>query len=354
MGAGKSSQVDNLFNNLVQILKNQQEQLKTLLEERKFLEDRIKSQHERWASDVRLCEDHISQMNDALMEKDLNCLLQAAKSNLMLGLKHREASLYKLKLEQTEDELADFRSCFNYLSQILEENPKESDKCKEGVEDSNLRSSGSKRLDNEVKRLKSEYEKLSSEKNSEISALLKEKSFVWNQYNVLESSLSDKLKTKQSEVDQANAKIAKVLASVELLQSSNNEKDEIFSKLKAKLTEMEVDRDKWKEENSRLLQELELLKKSRSAQVTPSLKHCNTGAKASSRVVKSNGRSRSNVVVKKELCPAKAAPPLKDADKGSRGSKRKEVETITILETPKLFSASFKVPKLKISSTPVT
>lgn len=39
-------------------------------------------------------------MKEALVEKDMTCLLEAAKSDLMIGLKHKEASLYKLKLGQ--------------------------------------------------------------------------------------------------------------------------------------------------------------------------------------------------------------------------------------------------------------
>ncbi|XP_050215013.1 uncharacterized protein LOC126666094 isoform X2 [Mercurialis annua] len=349
MGTKKRSQVDKLFNNLIQLLNSQQEQLQTLVEERKFLEDRIKLQHERWVSDVHLRDDHISQIKDELIEKDMACLLEAAKSDLMLGLKHREASLYKLILEQTEDELADFRSCFDHLCRKLEENSTKTDDLNKVGRHSVEKSSGCKRLDNEVKRLKLEYEKLASEKNSEISALVKQKDFVWNQYNVLESTLNDKLKSKQSEVEQANAKIAKVLASVETLQSSNDEKDETIDRLKAKLAQVEVDRDKSKEEIFRLSHVLESLKKSRSAQVTPALKQCNTGGKGSNQVVKSNGRTGSNVVVKKEPLS------VKNSEKGSNCLKRKQVEVISIseAETPKLFTTTFKFPKLKSSSTPV-
>ena len=69
MGTSKRTQVvtsdrekwDKVFGGLVKLLKNQQEQLETLLKERKILEDRIKTQHERWVSDIRLYDDHILQ-----------------------------------------------------------------------------------------------------------------------------------------------------------------------------------------------------------------------------------------------------------------------------------------------------
>lgn len=51
-----------IFNGLTQMLQTQQNQLETLVNERKLLEDRIKMQHERWIADIRLYEDHISQV----------------------------------------------------------------------------------------------------------------------------------------------------------------------------------------------------------------------------------------------------------------------------------------------------
>ena len=54
---------DKIFDALVKMLKSQQEQLETLVTERKFLGDRIKMQHEKWVSEVRLYEDQISQVN---------------------------------------------------------------------------------------------------------------------------------------------------------------------------------------------------------------------------------------------------------------------------------------------------
>lgn len=204
---------------------------------------------------------------------------------------------------------------FNWLLDIPQRNSKDSDNGKEGGRRSNSKSAGSKGLEDEVKTLKLEYEKLASEKSSEISALLHEKSFVWHQYNALESNLTDKLKSKQAEVELANYEIAKVLASVEQLQSSNNEKDETIGTLKAKVFEMEVNTNKWKDEIAKLSQELELLRKSKSAQVTPVFKCCNRTAETSNLGVKNSSRDGSNIVVKKELSSVKAVAPLKDNEK---------------------------------------
>lgn len=53
----------NIFNLLVHMVRNQQNQLQSFANQQKFLEDRLRMQHERWASDVRLYKDQISQVN---------------------------------------------------------------------------------------------------------------------------------------------------------------------------------------------------------------------------------------------------------------------------------------------------
>ncbi|KAJ8772726.1 hypothetical protein K2173_027903 [Erythroxylum novogranatense] len=338
---------DKVFNGLVKLLKNQQEQLESLVKDRKLLEDRIKMQHERWVSDVRLYQDHIFQMREELTEKEMERLLEAAKSDLMVGLKQRDASLHKLKSKLMEDELIDLKDWFHCLMSSLKGDTENSDHRK-GGRDGNKKSPASKA---EVDRLRLEYEKLASEKNSEISALLKEKSFVWHQYNVLESNLTTKLKSKESEVGKANEKITTVIAHAEMLQASNNEKDETIEKLQTKLDHMEAETSNYKEQISKLSQELELLRKSNNTLVTPVLKPCNGEPKSSQPGIKCSNRDRSKILVKKEQSPLPYKVPSKDMKKVGRSSKRKATEVIDISETPKLFSPAFKVPKLKNSST---
>ncbi|KAF9683141.1 hypothetical protein SADUNF_Sadunf05G0181300 [Salix dunnii] len=381
---------DKVFGGLVKLLKSQQEQLETLLKERHLLEDRIKTQHERWVSDIRLYEAHIAQINGDMVKKDMACVLEAAKGDLMLGLKQREASLHKWRLEETEDELADFQAWFSYLSQNSKANSEATSNGKGGRR-YDLKSVGAKKLEAEVERLKLEYEKLVSEKNSEVSALLKEKTFVWNQYNNLESNLTSKLRSKEAEVENANEKIADVLATAELLQSSNDEKDEIIRglntkvakmeaevenanvkiadvlattellqssndekdetirRLNAKVAKMEADTENWKREISKLSRELEFLRKSRSAQVTSIMKPCSAQARTSSLGSRSCGRDISNLIDRKVSTPILTTVPSKGGAKGSGSLKKKRIE---ISETPKLFSSTFKVPKVKAPSTP--
>ncbi|CAN0872031.1 hypothetical protein LINGRAHAP2_LOCUS10013 [Linum grandiflorum] len=232
---------DAIFAGMVKLLRNQQLQLQTLLSQKKFLEDHMKKQNKTWASNFLAYQLHISeQLKSRLEEKEKERVAVAAKSELLLGLKAKEALVHKLKLEEAKDELADFKALFDYLSTSL----KDSDtSC----------SSDSSELG---RRLTLEYKKLSSQK----TALLREKSFIWNQLNILQTNLTKKLKDKQAEADQSHAKLAQVISTAEELQLANIDKNEIIVELKARVCKMEEEGKKCEDKVSKLSQELEGLK----------------------------------------------------------------------------------------------
>nr|DAD22381.1 TPA_asm: hypothetical protein HUJ06_023844 [Nelumbo nucifera] len=368
MGPAKDSsdrlQWQKIFNAIVQMLQSQNIQLESLVKERKLLEDRIQIQHERWVSDVRLLEEQISQMKMDLLEAEMGQFLEAAKANLLVGLKQKEASLYKLKLGRAESELEDIKLWLDYLTQKFAEKNggspikvKKIDKIKGREGDGDLKSVDntkeeerrSKTLEGEVRKLKRAYESLKSKNTSEVSAILSERNFVWNQFKKLESDYNSLLKNKRAEVGQANEKIEKLLASLEQLQSSNNEKDDIILKLKTDLAKLEAEKDKSNKEISRLSKELELLRSSQSPLVTSSLNGCTAKSDAHSLKSKNNGRDR-RPFVKKDLTASQTSDSHTDSEKGSRRSlKRRGAEAIVTSETPRLFSSTFKVPKLKNS-----
>ncbi|XVE94559.1 hypothetical protein REPUB_Repub02eG0019400 [Reevesia pubescens] len=362
MGAKTRSQVsserekwDRIFEGLVKMLKTQQQQLETLATERKIFEDRIKMQYERWVSDVRLYEDHISQMKNDLESKEMACVLEAAKVDLMVGLKHREAYLCKLKLEETVDELTDFRILFDILSKnpkdISQGDPKETKNGMSRRKDSGSKSVTLRTLEGDIRRLKLEYENLASEKSSQVAALMDENKFAWNQFNVLESQCTNKLNSKDSELQKANRKIEALISNMEELRSSNAEKDEKIERLKSELSQKEADASRFHEEVSKMSREIELLRKSRSSSCTPVIKRCAAGGRTSVLGGKTGGRDGCNAVTKKESSDPRVPDLPKDNGKGSRSSKRKKDDEISISGTPKLFTSTFKVPRLKASST---
>ncbi|XP_014631492.1 uncharacterized protein [Glycine max] len=80
---------------MVQMVRNQQNQLHSFASRHKFLEDHLRMQHEGWVSDVRRHKDQISQMNGMLTSEEKKRSLEAAKADFAMGLKHTEAAIAK-------------------------------------------------------------------------------------------------------------------------------------------------------------------------------------------------------------------------------------------------------------------
>ncbi|KAE8682134.1 Detected protein of unknown function [Hibiscus syriacus] len=344
---------DQIFEGLVKILKTQQLQLETLAKERKIIEDRIKMQYERWVSDVRLYEDHISQMKSELQSEEMARVLEATKADMMVGLKHREAFLCEMKLEETEAELTDFRVWFNILGKsskdISQRDPIETKKGMSGGKRSGSKSVTLETLEDNVRRLKLQYENLVSEKSSQATALMAENKFAWNQFNILESRYTDKLNSKQSELEKANKRIEALISHMEELRSSNAEKDEIIERLKAELSQKEADASRFREA-SKIPRDVELSRKSTTASHTPVIKRCTAGGKTSILRGKNGSRDRCNIIVRTEDSIPSVPDIQKNNEKGSRSTKRKKDDAIPPSETLKLFTSTFKVPRLKTSS----
>ncbi|CAN1163333.1 hypothetical protein LINPERHAP2_LOCUS24978 [Linum perenne] len=255
---------DAIFTATVKLVKNQRWQLQTLLTQREFLHDRFKKQNETSASNYRAYQLHISELESRLEEKEVERVMEAARSELLVRLKSREALVHKVKLDETKDELADFVALFDYLSTSF----KNSAERNEG--DTRCSSDSKTATNSEVQRLTLEYKKLAFEK----TALSREKSFITNQLNILETNLTKKLKDKQAEADQSHAKMAQVFETAEQLQCCNIDKDETIEELKARVSEMEEEGHKWEDKVSKLSQELEGLK-NKSQVGTPVLRSCN-------------------------------------------------------------------------------
>ncbi|CAA0818558.1 Unknown protein [Striga hermonthica] len=323
---------DEIFNALVKLSKN-------LQTERQFLEDRIKYLHE------------------VIHKMKMDQKFEASRAEFFLGLKEREAFVYKHRYENVDSELADFRQWFDYLVQ----------KCEEPKDDVSSKGEGSrnKALQNEVKKLKCEIEKCKSDKNTEISALLAEKNFVWHQLKKTEDDLNKEIKRKDEEVKQAHERLRLIVNASTELQVSHEELRTDFSRL-------ESDSVQKSEEISRLLKEIDLLK-SRSESPSTLLHPC----RASERRGKNRGGDTSNgggvIKVKKEADNSRSSGKISQTKKTARtsaggkapkkqfttgstsssnSSKRKAVEVITISDSPRLFTSNFKVPKLKPSASP--
>lgn len=343
---------NKVFNALVQMLTSQQTQLESLAKERTILEDRIKLQNDRWISDINRFQEQIYEMKKEFTVQEMERMLEVAKSEFFVGLKQRDVAMFKRKFEDADSELADFREWFDYLSH----------KCSETNDvpwaaTNEKAETRKKAWEDEVRRLKAENEKLTSEKNSEISALLAEKNFIWNQFNKLEHDMTEQLRRKCAELEHANGKIQAFTRNIEELQTSNANKDNTIATLRSQMdntvatlrsqmAKLESDSVTKSGEISRLSTELALLKKSGSASVTPMLRRSTAGSGLSKLGGTSHGTVQRNITVKEEK------PSSQAVEKVQRSSKRKAANTIS--GAPNLFTSSFKVPKLKVSSPCVT
>ncbi|KAM0041538.1 hypothetical protein Hdeb2414_s0011g00367471 [Helianthus debilis subsp. tardiflorus] len=255
-----------IFKGLVDMIEDQQRQLESLVKERKSLEKRFQWQHDRWVFDVKLLEDHISQMTRDSKIKDMVRFVENAKANLIISMKQKEATMNKLKFEEVDDERADLKLLFDEVSRFLTE-----PKCV-------TRSSG---------------------KDVAESSLKAERDFAWNQYRKTDNKLQELIKRTKSEVEGANEKLQKLIYDLEQSESLNMEKDREISSLKDDMVVLELDSRKKSEEISRLTKELELLRGDSDRSITPVLRRCMAADSSK------NSRSSDMAIVKKvnEMIP---------------------------------------------------
>ncbi|KAI4336779.1 hypothetical protein L6164_015261 [Bauhinia variegata] len=123
-------------------------------------------------------------MMGSLIFEEKKHLLEVAKADLVLGSKHREASIIKWNLEHAENELADFKACFECLSRKSSYGEDQATSKDSEKRNGRRREFGnkfiakiaeeksSKKDEREKRRLKQEYEKVALEKSSEELKLL--------------------------------------------------------------------------------------------------------------------------------------------------------------------------------------
>ncbi|CAD5164214.1 unnamed protein product [Musa acuminata subsp. malaccensis] len=396
-------QWQRIFGALVEMVRTQQSQIETLANDRKFLERYIQIQHDRWASKAGFLEAHISQMKE---EEKKGRRVQATKLDLMLGMKQREALRYKKQFDQAENDLEDFHA---YVEALIAEIAELKEKLKNleaggvksgaGYSKSAENSEGHKNsavdLEGEIRKLKHSYKNLSLKKEAEISALLAEKNFVWNQLNKMESDYIVLLKTKQIEITKAAEDMQKLHSNLENLQSSIIEKGEIITRLEAERTRLELDLRRYTDEAEKTSNEKEKLHlivenlqllikekdetiealKSNLAMVEQNVTGCcnrtsrffiekGSQRKPRAAVATPQGtRSKRGSGKSSSLCSEvnkmKKQRSAYEASPGSHASvstkrlqrcSREKWKKSMSAGSPRLFSSSFKVPKLKSTS----
>ncbi|KAH0456692.1 hypothetical protein IEQ34_014599 [Dendrobium chrysotoxum] len=249
-----------VYRTMKEMLKSQRSQIETLINDREFLENNLNIQHEHWSSRARFLESCIAQMKE---EQAKTRLVEDAKMLVWVGFKESEARNYRMQLELAELDLEEFRSCVEVVNAEMEE-LKEKLKVFGASEVKNTdytidhpgssenfkgRNQLTTSLKKEIKKLKHAYRELSSRRDTEISALIAEKDFVWNQFRKMESDYIALCKSKRTEADHQSREAAdKLQDSVEKLQQAINNKDEIIVKLEAERSMLALDAKKHAEE----------------------------------------------------------------------------------------------------------
>ncbi|KAJ0966944.1 hypothetical protein J5N97_023861 [Dioscorea zingiberensis] len=386
------------------MLRSQQSQIETLADDRRHLETYVRAQHESWASRFSLLESQMAQMKG---EEAKRRLVESAWLDLAVGMKQREALCYKKLFELTESDVEDFRECVavlsGHVSELKLKGKEVEDRGIEGGNEKNVENTQEEEpskltLELEIKKLKQAYKKLSSKKEAEITALLAEKDFVWNQLKKMENDYIGILKTKKIEVHQANEAVEKLQSMIENLQMSNSEKDEAIARFVAERTRLELDvrrcneeaqqaKEKAEElqlklnklhatakekdkkidnlrkdvtklemdvkqctfEKTRLSKDLESQRSSRNASVTPVGSHIRI---SSGKRKRGSANSRAGQM-KRDVYDNSGSRAATAPSRLRRCSNRSEKRIISTPEIPALFSSNFKIPKLKISSPAV-
>ncbi|XP_078442264.1 uncharacterized protein LOC144711972 [Wolffia australiana] len=330
-GSASSSerkQWGRLFRALTEMVQQRQRQAETLAGDRKRLHEYTLLQHARWESKVRRLEARISMMKRVF---EMERRAHAASVNLALGIKQIEISRYREEFERAESDLQDFHECVKALNSEISSLKENEEKMER--RDSEIRSSSALRG---PRNWKQAYKELSSKKEAEVSALLSEKDFVWHQLKKMEGEYTGLLKSKQVEINQSNEAFEKLQATVEELQSLAAKKEETIFSLKGDLSQLKKEALKKDDE----LEKLQLSIKEKDAVIAKlqrDLSRTETSSKKPARVLRS--RKEMNSLIRSGS---------RKSDSGQKiRSKRKSVVAMSALDSPKLFSSSFKVPKLR-------
>ncbi|EPS62970.1 hypothetical protein M569_11820 [Genlisea aurea] len=277
--------------------------------------------------DRKLLEGRVRLLQGVVRKSEMEHKVQSLRGEFLLGLKERDAFLYKRRYEDIIHELDGVSELREHQDLQCSDQPNASNPLISKGESSSLNTG------HEV-----ETEKRQS--SEDVSALLAEKTFIWNQYNKMEAELSEKLRSKDHEVKEANGKVSILLNRVEELEKSNQN-------LRNDLANIQSSSEQKDDEISRLKKEIQHLKSRQDLAATAQLlSSCRANSAAFSRKTSKDDRSADQKIrqVKKET---------KCTENSHGSSKRMAAEVINVGDDiPKLFTSSFKVPKLKSSSTP--
>eukprot|EP00250_Pteridium_aquilinum_P024623 c29346_g1_i1 orf=112-1047(+) len=225
------------------------EQARILLEEKALLKEKLRVQHDLWDLEKQRLEEALVQTKKEHEGKNVAQAYDIAALHVSLGSQQQEALCFKLRLEGAVDEVELLSSRLQILhvqlqekegqicevherhlhreaclkQKLLAERPK--DKTQQNVPNMrHLLDELKRKHELEVERLRNEQSALSLKRKQEVSALIREKNFVWDQLKRMEDDYLSRLDTKRQELKCAEETLQKLQMRVDELQQAHDEK----------------------------------------------------------------------------------------------------------------------------------
>ncbi|KAK8944392.1 hypothetical protein KSP39_PZI007825 [Platanthera zijinensis] len=360
-----------IYKTLKDMFMSQQSHIEALINDREFL-----------VNNVHFLESHIAQMKE---EQAKTRLVEDARMAVFVGFKESEALCRKMQLDLAESDLEDFRSCMEAesieMGELKEklksfgaaENADYSNNVSGPSGNLNGKDQSVASLKKEIKKRKHSHRELSSRKDAEISALLAEKDFVWNQFKKMENYYIALLKSKRAEANEkdeiiakleaergilklevrkhveqrqlADLKMEKISSDMDELRSSAMVKENVIENLKEEISKLTGGWKKNIQDNSRgkskyagkLQSGPSMVIETQSGSRKRYLNSCDAGT--------SYKRRSSHRVTFEKPTPSNVLMP----HQGLIGQRGRRTPSLEPLQSP-LFHSDFKVPKLKKSA----
>jgi len=253
-------------------LEASKEEISCLEQEREILAQKIRTQQHLWATDNHYFQHHLELNERMLKERKLTHAYEVAKSDLLHGAQQKDALLHKHRLDSALDDLEELQTQNELLLIELKEeqvgaqalNERFLKREKEAIADqqrsqiileleektrslqeSLVKMEKDHRI--EMAKVKSDRKRISSLRKHEVSALLRERDFVWNQLKIMEEDYANRLRGRNQQLQLASENIENLRSTIEELQQANNEKNVELTIMKVEMGEKEREAQGFKE-----------------------------------------------------------------------------------------------------------
>ncbi|KAH9314003.1 hypothetical protein KI387_022630, partial [Taxus chinensis] len=243
-------------------LEASRQEISFLQQEKEILSQNLKLQQSLWDADHQHSQQCLQTKELMCKEKELTHAYEIAKKNLIHGTNQKDTLLLKLRLDSALDDLEELQSQYEFLMlELKEEQAKDRalikdllEKEKEPIIDQSQiilemeqrtqrlqESLLNKEKDhrNEIAKVKSEHKTINNLRKNEVSALVRERDFVWNQLKRIEEDYADRVKCKNEQLQVAYENIEKLRLAMDELQKANDEKNVELTIMKVEFQEKE-------------------------------------------------------------------------------------------------------------------